>query len=111
MKVPQSNIDTVRDEAEDFYPDDSVDSGSSGDGSGSGESRQPRTKTGQTSLVKSGRPRSSTMSASHSRSRSISPGGLMMTTTSSTLNGTSKFGFYGGSLSQSDPTNEDEVCT
>lgn len=116
-------MDSVRDEAEDFYPDDLVDSGSSGDGS-SGlpepqSSRRMVNKTGQTGLTKStGRPRSSTVSAStvsHLRSRSISPGGGL-TMNVATMNGSrelerTKFGFYGGSLSQTDTGNEEyEVC-
>ena len=108
----RSNVDIARDEAEDYYPDDLLDSGGSGDGS---SSEQPThlqvSKAGQTGLVKSGRPRSSTVSAGSSRSRSISPGGLMMTTGGA--NGgmdASRFGFYGGSLSQMDTNDDYQVC-
>lgn len=113
---------SIHDEAEDFYPDDLVDTGSQFDDFDLSQPRQYSSKTGQTGLVKSGmRPRSSTLAArsSNSSSRESSPGGLTMSagsSSSSTANGPrelekAKFGFYGGgSLSQSDTVDDYQVC-
>ena len=111
FSASHSNVNSVRDEEEDFYPDDIADSGGSGDGTS--EEKQSclyAGKAGKTGLVKSGRPRSSAISgSSQSRSRSISPGGLMMTTNGAMNAETGRFGFYGGSLSQSDFNEDGQV--
>ena len=122
--VAHSKVDSMRDEAEDFYPDDLVDTGSQIDDFDLSQPRPYSSKTGQTSLVKSGmRPRSSTLTASssNSSSRENSPGGLTMSAGSSgsSTNAANvpreleraKFGFYGGgSLSQSDTVDVYQVC-
>ena len=118
-----SKVDSIRDEAEDFYPDDLVDTGSQFDDFDLSQPRHCSSKTGQTGLIKSGgRARSYTLAApsSNSSSRESSPGGLTMSagsSGSSTANGPrelerTKFGFYGGgSLSQSDTVDDYQVYT
>jgi hypothetical protein len=125
----RSKVDTVRDEEDDFYPDDLVNTGSQQQFDDFDDFSQPRHysgKTGQTGFVRSGgvRPRSNTLAApsSNSSSRESSPGGLTMSAGSSggsssggaAANGPrelerTKFGFGGYSLSQSDPMEDYQV--
>ena len=130
--APHSKMDNVRDEAEDFYPDDLVDTGSQ-QFDDFNDLSQPRpysmSKTAQSGLIRSGsgRPRSNTLAApsSNPSSRESSPGGLTMSTGSSGGGGGTaangprelermKFGFGGGgygggSLSQSDALDDYQV--
>ena len=120
------HVDNVRDEAEDFYPDDIADIGSQQlDDFDLSQPHHYSSKTGQTGLARSGgRPRSRTLAATSSNpsSRESSPGGLTMSTGSSGSDGgkaavnrpreleRTKFGFYGeGSLSQSDALDDYQV--
>ena len=111
FQMTQSKVDSGRDEAEDFYPDDLVESvqlSNADNGSTEQRHHHHRNKTGQTGLV---RPRSATVTAgsSNSSNRSSSPGCLTMSVGTVVHNGSreldrGKFGFYGDSLSQGDFT-------
>ena len=106
--MPHSKMDNVRDEAEDFYPDDLVDTGSQ-QFDDFDDLSQPRpysmSKTAQSGLVRSGsgRPRSNTLAApsSNPSSRESSPGGLTMSAGSS--GGSSGGGGGGGGTAANGP--------